>query len=80
MPDIAYFDADPGSPFQLRISYDPSDLKFTVSFNDEEVGSGKYFLPSMYDTEFDAFTADGDFTIFYMGFPLLGEQPPPQVS
>ena len=73
VPDIARFDADPGSPFQLRISYDPSDLRFTVSFNGEEVGSGKYFLPT--DVEFDALTADGDVTILYMGFPLLGEQP-----
>ena len=51
-------------------------------FNDEEVGSGKYFLPTMHNTadmELDAFTADGDVTIFYMGFPLLGEQQPPQV-
>ena len=59
----------------MRISYDPSNLIFTVLYNDEEVGGGKYFLPSMYnmDVEFDAFTADGDVTILYMGFPLLGE-------
>ena len=44
-------------------------------YNDGEVGGGKYFLPSMYnmDVEFDAFTADGDVTILYMGFPLLGK-------
>ena len=44
-------------------------------FNDEEVGGGKYLLPSMYnmDVEFDAFTADGDVDILYMGFPLLGK-------
>ena len=44
-------------------------------YNGEEVGGGKYFLPSMYniDVQFDAFTASGDVTIFYMGFPLLGK-------
>ena len=44
-------------------------------YNGEEVGGGKYLLPSMYnmDVEFDAFTADGDVDILYMGFPLLGK-------
>ena len=71
---IEYFNVQLGDPFQLRLSYDPTNLKFRLLYNDEEVGSGKYFLPSMHnmDVEFDAFMADGDVTIFYMGFPLLG--------